>query len=398
MRPPFHSRFLFDAGELLEFSPIYVDGTLYVMNKNATFFAVDAGNGRVRWKHDQGSLAATAAAYWNGKLYIDHARSRPDHLRARGQRQAASGRGRCPGAPSPRRSSTTARSTSAPRAATSTRSTPRTATTSGTSTPRARSRPASRTTTEPSTWATTPATCTPSTRPSGAIRWDTTDLGVGFGRSGRFYATPAVAYGRVYAGNADGRVYSFEASSGDIAWTHSTGGAVYASPAVADTPGTPPTVYIGSADHNFYALDADSGDTIWTRRRRAASSAARRAWSTTSSTPRTPTTRRPTAGRSTTAHVVYEVDKGQYNPVISDGRRIYLTGYAGITKLTPKEEGAGTGKGGAKQEGGAQARRAAASKKGRRRQQARQGGGKKKQRAPGRRRQEAADTRTGREE
>jgi hypothetical protein len=154
----------------------------------------------------------------------------------------------------------------------------------------------------------------------------------------------------VYAGNADGRVYSFEASSGDIAWTHSTGGAVYASPAVADTPGTPPTVYIGSADHNFYALDADSGDTIWTAGvggfiSGSASVVDDVVYGSDSDNQRT------YGWAVDDGHVVYEVDKGQYNPVISDGRRIYLTGYAGITKLTPKEKGAGPGKGGAKKHG-----------------------------------------------
>jgi outer membrane protein assembly factor BamB len=51
---------------------------------------------------------------------------------------------------------------------------------------------------------------------------------------GRFYSTPALAYGRVYVGSTDGKVYSFGASSGKLIWSSSTGGYVYASPAVWD--------------------------------------------------------------------------------------------------------------------------------------------------------------------
>ena len=112
-------------------------------------------------------------------------------------------------------------------------------------------------------------------------------------------------------------------------------------------PSTPPTVYIGSVDHNLYALDADSGDTIWTAGvggfiSGSASVIDDVVYASDSDNQRT------YGWAVDDGHVVYEVDKGQYNPVISDGRRIYLTGYAGITKLTPKQEGAGPGKGGAK--------------------------------------------------
>lgn len=84
----------------------------------------------------------------------------------------------------------------------------------------------------------------------------------GFG-SGRFYSTPAVAYGRVFLGNTDSRVYSFSARTGELAWATGTGGYVYASPAVATTPGLGPTVYIGSYDGNLYAFDARTGAIRW---------------------------------------------------------------------------------------------------------------------------------------
>ena len=44
-----------------------------------------------------------------------------------------------------------------------------------------------------------------------------------------------------------------------------TGAYVYASPAVASTPGLGPTVYIGSYDGRFYAFDARSGAVRWKR-------------------------------------------------------------------------------------------------------------------------------------
>ncbi|MEX2448623.1 MAG: PQQ-binding-like beta-propeller repeat protein [Solirubrobacterales bacterium] len=81
-------------------------------------------------------------------------------------------------------------------------------------------------------------------------------LGQGFGTSGAFYSTPAVAFGRVYAGNNDTRVYSFDRRDGTIAWTYSTGGCAYSGPAAARTSRTGPTVYIGSFDGNLYALNA----------------------------------------------------------------------------------------------------------------------------------------------
>ena len=40
----------FQAGKLLEFSPIVVKGTLYFMDKDAMFYALNADKGKVEWK------------------------------------------------------------------------------------------------------------------------------------------------------------------------------------------------------------------------------------------------------------------------------------------------------------------------------------------------------------
>ena len=65
-------------------------------------------------------------------------------------------------------------------------------------------------------------------------------------------------------GNTDGRVYSFGARTGALAWATGTGAYVYASAAVADPPGLGPTVYVGSYDGNLYAFNARSGAIRWT--------------------------------------------------------------------------------------------------------------------------------------
>ena len=82
-----------------------------------------------------------------------------------------------------------------------------------------------------STSARTTTTSTRSTRApgssSGARRPSS-----GSASRGTFYSTPAVAYGRVYIGSTDGKVYSFGATSGKLRWSHGTGGYVYSSPAV----------------------------------------------------------------------------------------------------------------------------------------------------------------------
>ena len=120
-----------------------------------------------------------------------------------------------------------------------------------------------------------------------------------------------------------------------LAWSYSTGGYAYSGPTVANTRHSPPTVYIGSFDGNVYALDAKDGSLRWSRSAggqvigslSAVGDIVYVAEFTNNSTSgfmmrsgrkRLPATRR-----------------GTYSPVISDGRRIYLTGYSSITALQP---------------------------------------------------------------
>jgi outer membrane protein assembly factor BamB/alpha-L-arabinofuranosidase len=69
---------------------------------------------------------------------------------------------------------------------------------------------------------------------------------------------PAVAHGLVYAGCNDGKLHTFDASTGTRGWTFTTGGKVQSSPAVASN-----TVYFGSWDGKVYAVNATNGSEVW---------------------------------------------------------------------------------------------------------------------------------------
>lgn len=154
------------------------------------------------------------------------------------------------------------------------------------------------------------------------------------GGSGTFYSTPAVAFGRVYIGSTGGEVYALWAATGAPAWSASTGGYVYASPAVADVPGLGPTVYIGSYDGNFYAYDALSGAVRWSH----------------------PAGGRIDGSATVLGHVVYYSDlgtdttagldlrtgrqlfsfpDGEFSPVITDGKAVFLIGYSTVYQMLP---------------------------------------------------------------
>lgn len=172
-------------------------------------------------------------------------------------------------------------------------------------------------------------------RRDGRKVWVAGTKGAGFGlSSGQFYSTPAVAYGRVYIGNTDGNVYSFASSNGKLAWRTGTGDYVYASPAVGEVAGGPPTVWLGSYDGTFYALNAKSGQKRWTRKlgSKISGSASvigdlvfvsdlgkKSTWALGANTGKT----------------LWKTGRGAFNPVISDGRRIYFNGYSSIFGLDP---------------------------------------------------------------
>jgi outer membrane protein assembly factor BamB len=163
-------------------------------------------------------------------------------------------------------------------------------------------------------------------------------------RSGTFYATAAVQFGRVYIGSTDGREYSFSAKSGRLAWAHQTGSYVYSSAAVMDVPRLGPTVYFGSYDSTFYAVNARTGAVRWQH-----DSGGRISGS--------PTIigdvvyfaslgRRVSVGLDLrSGKRVFGPMEGGFDPVISDGTHLFLTGWKTISALLPRRaarDGAGT--------------------------------------------------------
>ncbi len=93
---------------------------------------------------------------------------------------------------------------------------------------------------------------------TGDLVWQTTSPGKTFAGPGRFYAGPAVAYGRVFIGNVNGRVLGIDAATGAINWVQVLSNYVYSSAAVADR-----MVFVGSYNRNLYALNAVTGDVVW---------------------------------------------------------------------------------------------------------------------------------------
>ena len=165
---------------------------------------------------------------------------------------------------------------------------------------------------------------------NGSFKWRTPIIGGAFGRGGGAYSTPGVAWGRVYVGAFDGRVYSLDEDTGEVAWTYSTGAEVYPGPVLADVPGAPPSVYIGSADGNAYALDARSGDVLWSAGIGAQVTGSGVLIGETVYFSRNSETGGTVGFEAASGKRIYENELGRYNPAISDGERFYLVGYGTV--------------------------------------------------------------------
>jgi outer membrane protein assembly factor BamB len=154
------------------------------------------------------------------------------------------------------------------------------------------------------------------------------------GSGGTFYSTPAVVFGRVFLGGTDGRVYAFDAASGKLAWARQTGSYVYSSPAVTSVRGLGPTVFIGSYDGTMYALSAYSGAVHWTYHVGGRISGS-------------PTVlgsvlyfadlglHQTFALNPKTGGLIYTRHSGSFDPIVSDGTRIFLSGITGLYGLVP---------------------------------------------------------------
>jgi outer membrane protein assembly factor BamB len=333
VRPPFRKLWRYKGRPLLEFPPIFVNGRLYFVDNSGWARALDADSGRILWERRIGRLNASSPAYARNRLYIVNLV--PGHivkLNARNGRLVwkRSLPGRAESSPVIVGRSVYFGCECGELFALSTgRGNVRWSTTLGGP---IKSAPAyHRGTLYVGDYG---GYMNAVDAKTGELRWQSGALGPGFGASGPFYSTPAVAFGRVYAGNNDARVYSFDRRDGTLAWTYSTGGYAYSGPTVATTRHSPPTVYIGSFDGNIYALDARDGGVRWSR------SAGGQVIGSLSAVGEivyaAEFSNETTSGyRMRSGKRVFTYPYGTYTPVISDGRRIYLTGYSSITALKP---------------------------------------------------------------
>ena len=114
-----------------------------------------------------------------------------------------------------------------------------------------------------------------------------------------------------------------------------TGAYVYSSPAVTNAPGLGPTIYLGSYDGTFYALNARSGHISWKfhadgKISGSATIVGRIVYFADLGDHRT-------YGLGiSTGRKLFQKETGAFDPVISDGKNIYLTGYTGVYALAPR--------------------------------------------------------------
>lgn len=338
LKPPFRTRWFFKGHVLMEFPTTVVDKSVYFVRNNGSAYRIDAQKGRVKWKKQIGSLAASTPAYWHGMVFITLLS--PGKLVAL---RASDGKRMW-------QKTLPSRSESSPIIHQGVlyfgtegagvyavyAKTGRTKWTAGTG-GAVKGSPALVGGTlyvgdysgrMYALWAKT-----------GRQRWSAGTSGSKFGfSSGQFYSTPAVGFGRVFAGNTDGKVYSFGAKTGALAWSKTTGGYVYSSPAIVDVDGLGPTVYIGSYDGTMYALDARTGSTHWTAKPGGRISGGVTVigriayWADLDS--------KSTFGANVrSGKLVFKRRGGAYNPVVSDGKALYVTGYNTITALEPGRRG-----------------------------------------------------------
>jgi outer membrane protein assembly factor BamB len=374
-RPPYRQAWALRGNVLLEFSPVLCGRRLYLLKNNGALYAISRTTGRVSWKRKLGALAASSPACHRGTIYS---------VLLKRSRHSDGGRIVAVSA----RSGRTRWSRKLPSRAESSPLFDRNRLFVGTEDGTIYSLRASDGDVR---WKAKAAGAVKGAlaldggklyfgdyggkvhairRSNGSKVWETSPssgpLGLG---GGNFYSSAAVAYGRVYIGSTNGDVYSFSSADGKLAWRRDTGGYVYASPAVGQVRGGHPTVYIGSYDGRLYALDARTGRPRWVRSLGKKISGA--ATIIGSLVFVSDLDRRTTwALGARTGRTVWKTHRGGFNPAISDGRRVYFTGYSSLFALDPKGRPF-SGRASASTRRLARAERAAARKRSARRARAR---------------------------
>ena len=344
LRPPFRRIWSRGGSKLIEFQPVMGKGRLFFQKNNGEVYSISAKTGRVHWRRRLGGLSASAPAWRNGRLFIVENRGGAGGIAGAGPAKLIALR------------ASSGKRQWAKKLASASESSPMViekrvivgsqdgtvyGMDSRTGKIRWRYRAGGPVKAAPTYYkgrvyfGDYAGQMTALRARDGKLIWRAGTSGRSFGRAGNFYSTPAVAYGRVYAGNTDGRVYSFAASSGRLAWTRSLGSYVYAAPAVAKIKGLAPAVFIGDYAGGFYALAAQSGRVLWRHQGGAKISGAASVignivyYSSLSA--------RNTVGLSArTGREVWRFNRGGFNPAISDGKRLFVTGYASVYAFEPR--------------------------------------------------------------
>lgn len=328
LRPPFRRVWALNGGKLIEFAPVLAAGRLFMLKNDGRAYAIAADTGRVRWRRRLGGLAASAPAAGGASVFFAVNRGGYGGIAGAGPGKVVAINRR------------TGRIKWAKRIPSATESSPLAihervylgsqdgtvyALSARTGRIRWRHRAGG-----PVKGALAYSrgrvyfgdyggSVTALRERNGSVAWRA-------GGYGQIYATPAVAFGRVYIASKSGSVYALSAASGRRLWSRGTGGYVYAAPAVGAVPGMRPAVFIGSYSGRFMALDARTGRVIWSRPAGgtvsgAASIIGRVVYFSTL------TGRRTYGVSARTGRVLWTIGKGAFNPAVSDGKRLYITGY-----------------------------------------------------------------------
>jgi outer membrane protein assembly factor BamB len=328
LKPPFRRVWALNGGKLIEFQPVLAGGRLFVLKNDGRALALSAETGRIRWRKRVGGLAASAPAAGGASVYFVANRAGYGGIAGAGPAKVVAMNRR------------TGRVRWAKRLGSPSESSPlvvgervylgsQNGTVYGLSAKSGRI-----------VWryqAGGPVkgalaywrgrvffgdyggSVTGLRARNGSVAWRSSGYG-------EIYATPAVAFGRVYIGSKSGSVSALSASNGRRLWSRSTGGYVYAAPAVGAVRGMRPAVFIGSYSGRFMALAARSGAVIWSRGgygkiSGAASVIGRVVYFSSLSA------RRTWALGAKSGRTLWSIGKGAFNPAISDGKRVYITGY-----------------------------------------------------------------------
>ena len=326
VKPPFKVAWRYDARHLMEYSPIVVGNTLYGIDNNGEAFALSTRNGKPRWRRDVASLNASAPTYSDGKLFISNLE--PGQLQAL---NASNGKvlwrhslpGRTESSPLVVGGQVIAGCECGSVYSLNARTGKENWSTSVGGAVKA-----SPAFSEGTVYVGNYGGQLSALRASnGGVRWTAST-------NGRIYGSAAVAFGRVFVGTVAGTMYAFDAGSGSLDWSTTIGGYLYSAPAAAKAPGTPPSIYFGSYSGSVYALNAQTGATRWSRYAAGPVSGAGSVIGDVFYAGDLKTTE--TFGwRASDGKPVLQARDGAYNPAISDGRRLYLTGYRVIYSLHP---------------------------------------------------------------